>query len=562
MGQAKKRKGAGNAAEASKELSSETKTTKALKPKPKIVKKSQNHVSANTEAEGTPKSQKKKAGKAKGTEGQVNDKDKTTNALENNKEKGIINEKPKEKSQSDLMNREKSQSDLKNKEKSHRDLKNDAKSESDQKNREKSDHENKEKSQSDQKIKEKLGGLIFMCNRKTKPECFHYMVMGLPASKHELVTSIKPGLKLFLYDFDLRLLYGIYTASSSGGMKLEPAAFNGAFPAQVRFKVHKDCIPLPEDVFKKAIKENYDAKRNKFKTELTVQQVKNLSELFRPATAFPSIQHSLFQNPAPASIILGPPMPIVPLVGIPESRREALPQVHNELLSRNQYPNNEARRYYLPPPDYGREEHPRHDASMHIGTIPMRREAIPVHGEGIRRDPLPLSEKEYRAFGLAKRPTAPVPGPGPAPSLDPYRSGRDQYNPYLYGTASSDPYHLPPRRDTFPTDMSEGGTDLSRKRPDGVEYNMHRAGQQVSTQSAVSHLGHPYGVSTRAEMAYEGQSLDRTRAGEAERVYTAHAATALSDYNSRLQQLGGRPDVGSLPVSSRYSFAGPSLSYR
>uniref|UniRef100_A0A5B6YGV6 DCD domain-containing protein n=1 Tax=Davidia involucrata TaxID=16924 RepID=A0A5B6YGV6_DAVIN len=125
-------------------------------------------------------------------------------------------------------------------------------------------------------------GMIFMCSSKTKKDCYHYKVLGLPASKRDIVQKVYKGMRLFLFDFDLRLMYGIYKAARPGGYNIEPKAFKSAFPSQVRFTVLDDCLPLAEEKFRNVIKDNYYT-RSKFDCQLTSEQVKNLCKLFLAA---------------------------------------------------------------------------------------------------------------------------------------------------------------------------------------------------------------------------------------------------------------------------------------
>ncbi|XXG54272.1 hypothetical protein AAC387_Pa03g2199 [Persea americana] len=464
-------------------LLSETKTPKALKPVKNIVKKSQNPNSANAgEAKVVSVSQKKSAmtrevkaalqaqGEIKNNNRESQDDNKDKNVIEN-KEKQI-DEKNEVEGPVDQNTRvlllKKSDNDHNSnngegiaiegtKEISQSDQNNKGKSQSDQDNKEKNqvDEKKEEQVQIGHKNNAQLGGLILMCSEKTRPDCLRYMVMGLPAYRQEYIKRVKPGLKLFLYDFDLKLLYGIYEAASPGGMKLEPAAFNGAFPAQVRFKVHKDCMPLPLSVFKDVIIENDNG--NMFKTELTFQQVHKLSELFHPVILHPNA------HPAPIPVHVPPVLqplhgPIVPPVGIPENRREAPPHTQHGLSSGQPYlihPN--AHPAHIPvhvPPVF----HPLHGPIVPLVGIPENRREVPPHtqqGLSSGQPYLPHPPNAHPAPILVHVPPVSHPQPRPGtmgipenrreapPHTQQGLSPRQPYLPHTNAHPAPIPVHVP-----------------------------------------------------------------------------------------------------------------------
>ncbi|XWS62833.1 hypothetical protein CRYUN_Cryun06bG0044400 [Craigia yunnanensis] len=396
-------------------------------------------------------------------------------------------------------------------------------SNSEKNNKNKEKHDGKGKKQENKK-KEKIGGLIFMCNTKTKPDCFRYRVMGVPTGKKDLVLGIRPGLKLFLYDYDLKLMYGIYKASSSGGMKLEHKAFGGAFPAQVRFSVHADCFPLAESIFKKAIKENYN-ENNKFKTELTARQVWKLTELFRPVAV-----HST------ALPVCSPSRAVAEILEYSENReahdrpREARPPSDREAYARDPYNNISARSY----PVLSHER----DQQIAYGELASTRR------EDIHRD-LYLSEKEYMAYGLQGERRNFTPQHNIAPRLGSYqRDYREQplrQPDTIYGES------VPMQRDI----IRSGPLYLTDR-----EYRAYDFGYGASLVD--SYLSRPRGEAHLIETDH----LRRRESNQVDRLYSTYASGALADYNQMYRHQDVKPEAASTSVSSRYSFAGASLFHR
>jgi DNA modification methylase len=99
-------------------------------------------------------------------------------------------------------------------------------------------------------------GFLFACTEKTERECFERLLFGSDKVYAPVVTRVRKGDLLFLNNLDTDTLYGVFRAVSDGDFNMQPSAWNGKYPYQVKVEIIGE---------KKALK---DAKKSLNKLEI------------------------------------------------------------------------------------------------------------------------------------------------------------------------------------------------------------------------------------------------------------------------------------------------------
>ena len=78
---------------------------------------------------------------------------------------------------------------------------------------------------------------IMLCNWLTEQECIDSNLFGDKAKRLDCLDEIKPGDLGFLLNIDRDELIGVFRARTEAQLHIDPKAWKGKFPAQVRVEI-------------------------------------------------------------------------------------------------------------------------------------------------------------------------------------------------------------------------------------------------------------------------------------------------------------------------------------
>lgn len=122
-----------------------------------------------------------------------------------------------------------------------------------------------------------IKGQIFTCTDKSENECFERMLFGTNKLYAPAVMRVRKGDLLFLLNLDTDILYGVFRAASDASVNIDPEAWGGKYPYQVKVEpIGGRIIPLKNA--KKLLKLLKIKRSCPINKKVTIK----LFELFRP----------------------------------------------------------------------------------------------------------------------------------------------------------------------------------------------------------------------------------------------------------------------------------------
>lgn len=121
-----------------------------------------------------------------------------------------------------------------------------------------------------------IRGFIFACTKKTEAECFERLLFGTEKVYGPIVIRIRKGDLLFLNNLNTDTLYGVFKAVSDGGFNIQPDAWSGKYPYQVKVEILGEKTAVKNA---KKISNIFKAKRN---MPLFSKKLMDFLDLFTP----------------------------------------------------------------------------------------------------------------------------------------------------------------------------------------------------------------------------------------------------------------------------------------
>ena len=122
-----------------------------------------------------------------------------------------------------------------------------------------------------------IRGFLFACTKKTEAECFQRHLFGAGKVYAPIVIRVRKEDLLFLNNLETDTLYGVFKAISDGDLNIQPEAWHGKYPYQVKVELLGKKITLNNS---RRILKRFKIKRN---TPIFGKKLMDLVNLFVPS---------------------------------------------------------------------------------------------------------------------------------------------------------------------------------------------------------------------------------------------------------------------------------------